>query len=671
MFSFFDYSIMVLYVLGLIILGIYLKGKASASLEDYFLGGNKLPWWALGISGMASHLSLTGTMIIVSLLFLFGSRGLYIGVRGSLGLIMAFAMVYMGKWNRRSNCMTVAEWMEYRFGKGVGGESARLINAFAVLLCTVGMLAVLFKGWGLFLSIFFPFSPAVCALVMIVIALVYTVMSGFYGVVFTDLFQSIFIVATVIVVSILAYGKISDTASFSQIAADVSANTDWMKTTIPLSAQMPEGYQTFEKFAFAIFFYFLITVLMGMSKSAGRSMYFGARSERECGTLTFVWLISSAIRWPLVISFAVLGIFLVKQLFPDTQAVMHAATLIKQHCPTALEHNWGELIHSIVSVPQNFSADLIDGLRTSLGQDWQSRLRMIGFHGSVNSEQILPAVVLYVVPLGFRGLMFVSLLAAAMSTFDTCVNMSAAYFVKDIYQRFIRPKAEIKELLRISHITCIVIVATGFIMGYFTKSINEIWAWFMIGIGGGMVLPGVLRWYWWRFNGIGYAVGTFAGLVAAIVQRYYLPGLPVWWQFPFVMGASLIGVLIGTYLSKPTDKDVLRNFYRTTKPFGFWKLFKNELDPQSRKAVNDEHRNDIISLFFAVPWQFLLYWTPVQFMIHAYRNFVVSLILLIFCSIGLYFFWYKNLPDASQQVNTVPIIDSSIKTKENEKEDVV
>ena len=35
------------------------------------------------------------------------------------------------------------------------------------------------------------------------------------------------------------------------------------------------------------------------------------------------------------------------------------------------------------------------------------------------------------------------------------------------------------------------------------KKINEMWAWITMGIGAGMLIPQVIRWYWWRFNGYG------------------------------------------------------------------------------------------------------------------------------------------------------------------------
>jgi len=84
-----DYSIIVIYFVFLIGLGWYLKKKASASIEDYFIGGRSLPWWALGISGMASWLDITGTLLIVSFLYMLGPRGLYIEFRGGAGLVLA------------------------------------------------------------------------------------------------------------------------------------------------------------------------------------------------------------------------------------------------------------------------------------------------------------------------------------------------------------------------------------------------------------------------------------------------------------------------------------------------------------------------------------------------------------------------------------------------------
>ncbi len=194
-----DYTVIGSYLAVLVVIGFVLKRMASRSIEDYFLGGRKLPWWLLGISGMGNFVDMTGTMLIVSFLFMLGPRGLYIEFRGGACLVLAFMMLWVGKWHRRSNCMTGAEWMIYRFGENAMAQAARAITAVATIIFMMSMLAYLIKGAGLFLPIFMPFSPFTCALIMVAITILYSVVSGFYGVVYTDLFQCVIIVASVVV----------------------------------------------------------------------------------------------------------------------------------------------------------------------------------------------------------------------------------------------------------------------------------------------------------------------------------------------------------------------------------------------------------------------------------------------------------------------------------------
>ena len=340
----------------------------------------------------------------------------------------------------------------------------------------------------------------------------------------------------------------------------------------------------------------------------------------------------------------ILGIHLIHTMIPDTAVLLQVAEAIKGSVGDVQAHNWGQVVSGIAAQPEQYAPELIAKLQLLLGEDWPEKLRLVGFHGAVNAEQVLPAVIYYSIPAGFRGLIFVALIAAAMSTFDSQLNMSAAYFVKDFYQRLIRPKAETKELIRVSHATCVVIVLLALWMGYYAKSINGIWGWITCGLGGGMALPSLLRWFWWRFNGYGFSAGLVGGLIAAVLQRVLFPAWPVWYSFPVILACSLVGVMIGTFSTKPTDADTLMNFYKVTRPFGFWKPYKKQLEHQVVDRIDRENRNDIIALFFAVPWQFLLYWTPVQLMMKAWPAFWVSLFLLIICSIGLYIFWYRNLP---------------------------
>src|SRR5687768_14695106 len=73
-------------------IGIAMSRAAKRSSGDYFLGGRRIPWWVLGVSGAASSFDLTGTMIICSFLFAVGFQGFWMEARGGLVLSLPFLL---------------------------------------------------------------------------------------------------------------------------------------------------------------------------------------------------------------------------------------------------------------------------------------------------------------------------------------------------------------------------------------------------------------------------------------------------------------------------------------------------------------------------------------------------------------------------------------------------
>lgn len=661
-----DYGVIIFYLGFLIAIGFYLKKKASQSLEDYFLGGRKLPWWALGITGMAQFLDITGTMIIVSFLYMLGPRGLFIEFRGGAVLILTVMLLWSGKWHRRSRCITNAEWMVYRFGDGFGGQFARTVQAIAGIVSTLGMLAYLVKGVGLFLSMFFPFTPLQCSLIMIGVATIYTVISGFYGVVYTDLFQSFIILGAVIGITTMAILKLGSSEELVALSQEVTGNSGWITSKLSWETQMPKGYEMYRHLMIFAMFYLMRNIFFGMG-SGGEPKYFGARNDRECGTLTFLWTWLMMFRWPMMMAFAILGLFLVKDIFPDQSVLTQAAELIKAHFPDIEQSRWADITAGIKLNPENYSPQLVDGLKAILQDDWQNKLHMLSFEGTVNPERILPAVILFNIPTGCRGLILIALLAASMSTFDFIVNMTAGFFTRDIYQRYIRPKAGNKELIYATWIFIFTLVGTGFLFGYSVKSINDIWDWFIMALGGGLVVGMTLRFYWWRFNGAAFAIGTAIGMIGAVVIRIVTNNLAedaqcmfvgidlVWFlvdprgQFLLTMAIGFVGSIFGTYVTKPTDRKVLEHFYQTTRPFGWWKPLKDCLPVDVQQRMKKEHFYDVLSLPFAIIWQVTLFLLPMQLIIRSWNAFFITLVIFSISLVGLYFFWYRQLPEANYE----------------------
>ena len=592
-----DYGIVIAYLIGMIAIGLYFQRKASEGINSYFLGKRGLPWWALGASGMSSNLDISGTMINTAFIFALGASGFFIEIRGGVTLIMAFLMIFQGKWNRRALVMTLAEWMHFRFGKDRQGDIARLIAAFSIIIMTIAMVTYFAVGSGKFVAeflgipSFWGFSSQFwAATLMIVLAMIYTVASGLYGVVWTDVFQGILIFGTIIFICALSffYFNLPETFQVSVPLKDggfmaLETTRDAWTSMIPQwTLDLPEAsaYSIYNLFGIAILFYLIKVTIEG---AGGTSQYmiqrfFASRSDRESGLLSLFWTALLAFRWPFIAAIAIMGIVL-----GTTEGVIK------------------------------------------------------------DPETVLPVVINQLVPIGLKGILVAGLMAAAMSTFDSTVNAGAAYWVKDIYQTYINPAATEKQLMRHSRWSSILIVILGLGFMLVITNINEIWGWITSSLGAGLLIPTLMRWYWWRMNGNGFALGTAFGMIAAVLQRIFMPDIPEYYAFIVATVSSLVGMLIGTYSSKPTDDEVLFEFYKRTRPFGFWGPIRKKLGAEVMEKINTENRRDIISTFFAVPWQVILFLTGMAIIMKSWTQFGVLVIILAILSIGLYFNWFRHL----------------------------
>lgn len=647
MFTYFgmmDYVFMAFYVVVLIFLGFFLKRLASKSLDNYICGAGNIPWWAMGISGMASFLDLAGTAIIVSFLFMMGPQGLFIEFRGGAVLVLAFMMLWTGKWHRRSGCVTGAQWNIFRFGDCWGGRASQLMGVIATVLTTIGMLAYLIVGAGIFLATFLPFSPFACSLVLLVLATMYTMMSGFYGVIYTDMFQVAIIMAAVIYLSVKGYMCVSSAEEINAVAMQVTGNPTWISGLPAWEVHVPKGYEMYKHLILFSTFYLIRTIVCGIGTGAD-PRYFGAKNDRECSKLSMLWTCLMMVRWPMMMGLAVLGLYMVNGLVPDQSLMTQAADLIHTQFPEIAKPGWGELIASISNTPGNYPAEFIASLKGILGEtQWVEKMNLLSFDGTVNPEKILSSVLLISVAKGMRGILVIALIAAALSTFGSWVNLATSQFVNDFYKKWIRPRASTRELIFASWGTVVAVVACSLRFSRSLESINDIWGWMMMGFGAGFLVPSFLRLYWWRFNGAGSAIGTFIGMVAAIVQRLFWPGLNEIWQFVFILTIAFVGTIAATLMTEPTDPDVLKNMYMKTRPFGVWGPLKKMLSAEEQAKMAREHRNDLLAVPFAITWQVALFLSPMLFIIHNWFEFTVVTSVGVIAFVGLYFIWFRNQP---------------------------
>lgn len=599
-----DYIIVAAYLLGILVIGMWFERRASKSIDSFFLGDRSLKWWALGASGMASNIDVNGTMINVALIYALGAQGYFIEIRGGIVLIMAFMMVFMGKWNRRAHVMTLAEWMVFRFGDSRQGKLARLVCAIAILMSTVAITGYFAVGSGKFIGEFLQLPEIlgmkpdfVASVIMVAISLVYTAASGLYGVVWTDVVQGVLILISIFVVIYIAMTQyfLPETFVISTPAIDggfipQTVTRDAWTNIIPqwnLDFPAESKYAIYNLFGVSILFYLAKTVIEGSGGTGGYMIqrYYAARSDRDAGLLSLFWTVLLTFRWPFTAAIAIMAIV------------------------------YGNTTGNIVQDP----------------------------------ELALPTVIDKLIPVGFKGLLIAGLMSAAMSTFVSIVNAGASYWVNDIYRSFINKDASEKTLVNQSRLASIMVVVGGLLLTLFITSINQIWGWLTMSMGAGLIVPLIIRWYWWRLNGYGFTAGVFVGMTVAIVQGLMFPDVPEYVSFLAVSLLSFAGTVVATLLTEPTERETLEKFFLRTRPFGFWGPVTASLKDEDRNAIKKENRRDIISAFIAVPWQLLLFATAMLVVLRENEMLLYASVLLAILSFLLYKIWFKNLDTESEE----------------------
>ena len=641
--------------------GLMMSRRAAQGMDSYFLAGRSLSWVLLGISGMALWFDLTGTMLITSFLYMLGPRGLFIEFRGGAVLVLAFMLAFTGKWHRRSQCLTAAQWYTFRFGEGRAAELVRFLTALMGIILAIGMLAYLVRGASLFLGMFSPFSPILTTALVIAIATLYTMFAGYYGVVVTNVIHGTVLIMACIVVSLIAWHSIANVGTLAHTADLVTGNAQWTNSAPSWQVHTPPGYGPYHYLIFIVAFYLLRNVIGGLGSGA-EQRYFAAKSDRDCGMLSLLQAITLMFRWPMMIGYAILGILLVQHLYPNATSVHNAAILIRRYFPGTAPAFWQDLLARISHDPQRHASGLTGGLQHILGNNWRSRLPLVGYAGSVDPELILPAVLKSIMNPEIRDLLLISMLATMMTSLSGQVNTATALLVNDIYKNFLRRSAKNRELIVTSYLGTLIIVTIGFIMGIEAESINNLWGWIIMGLTAGTLGPMVLRLYWWRCNAWGVAAGTFGGGMAAILQRFADPNLLEWKQFVVMTGISFLVTIVVSLLTRPTAAAVTEHFYRVTRPFGLWGPVRKIFSPDQRKALANEHRNDLLTVPFALLWQVTLFLLPMQLVMKAYGSFWLTLPLFLVGVAGMYIFWWRQLPVANTTDALFPMDNLERKT---------
>lgn len=620
-----DIGIIVLYLIGTIFIGFYISKKASKDIKNYFLGGNKIPFWFLGVSDASGMFDIAGTMLIVYWLTVYGMKSMWIPWIWPV-FNQIFLMVYLSPWLRKSNVMTGAEWLRTRFGTGKGATLAHIIVVIFALINVIGFLSYGFKGIGKFAEAFLPalvtdpmtlakypqINANLYALILMAVTTLYVVKGGMMSVVFTEVIQYGILTVSSIALGIIAMYHVSPDminsvipAGWKDIFFGKNLGLDWSTVTSSLATKVSafnqwiqsDGYSMFGLFFGMVLFKGFFIASAGPAPNYDMQRILSTRNPVEAAKMnSLVSVVLNPTRYFLAAGLTVLALT-----------------------------NFDSLYKSSVTSP--------------------------------DFESILPEVLARYVPMGLLGLLMTGFIAAFMSNFAATVNAAPAYIVNDIYKRYINPNAEPKKYVRMSYIASIAVVVVGISIGFFVQSLNQIVLWIVASLYGSYTAANVLKWYWWRFNGYGYFWGMLSGIITSLIltilgnfnllpflNDWPLPQNPSMNSFPIILVISITGCIAGTLLTKPEEDEVLLRFYHNVNPWGFWKPVYAKLkkiDPQF--AANKNFKRDMSNILVGMIWQISLMAAPVFLVLREYTSLITCIGILLVTSLILKFNWWNKL----------------------------
>jgi SSS family solute:Na+ symporter len=599
-----DILVLVFYFVAMIAVGVYVTRRASRNLDSYFLGGKSMPWWLLGISNASAMWDITGTMWFVYILYAYGMKAVFLPWVWPI-FNQIFDAVYLSKWIRRSNARTGAEWITTRFGGGAAGELSRGIIVLFALISVVSFIGYEFQGIGKFCKVFLPWdlSPNTYAILLMSITAIYVVLGGMLSVVITDFAQFCLMALSALVIGAIAITKVDATmldqvtpAGWRNLLFGWDITLNWTTLLPAMNGHIArEGIASmFGLFFTVMVFKGILVSMAGAAPNYDMQRILAAKNPREASLMSAIVSVCLVPRWILIGGITLLGLVFVTPEF-----------------------------------------------------------RKMG--DNIDFETVLPFVINRFLPVGLVGVLLAGLLSSFMANFSATVNAGAAYLVNDIYKKYINPQADNRRLVKFSYLGSVLILGAGIVIGMYLKSITQITQWIVGGLYGGYTAANILKWYWWRFNGYGYFWGMLVGIVAALVVPATLPVIapsfhdPTY-AYPFILLFSFVGCIAGTLLTKPVQEDVLKNFYRSVRPWGFWKPIHALVAAEDPSfAENKNATRDLLNCLVGIPWQLMLVTIPLYVIFRDVRGVVVSLIVLISTTIFLKKFWYDRLESVDER----------------------
>ena len=214
-FGWLNYSVIGVYLLLLVGMGVYFSRRED-STDDYFKAGGRVPWWAAGLSIFGTQLSAITFMAVPAKSFATDWSMLMF----NMTIILVAPLIVYGflPFYRRLNVTTAYEYLERRFNL-----ASRLIGSLMFIALQFGRIGIVLFLPSIALSVVTGIDVSVCILLMGVLSIIYTVLGGIEAVIWTDVLQVIVLLGGALLCLIMIPAEVE--GGFSEVM-DIAVSSD-------------------------------------------------------------------------------------------------------------------------------------------------------------------------------------------------------------------------------------------------------------------------------------------------------------------------------------------------------------------------------------------------------------------------------------------------------------
>ena len=520
--KFLDWAIVVAYLAYVIWDGIRMT-KHSGDVEGYFLANRSLPWWAVGLSVMATQLSAITLVGTTGQAYSDGMR--FIQFYYGLPLAMIILCITAVPFFYRAKVYTAYEYLEKRFD-----AKTRSLTSFFFLVSRALGVGVIIAAPSVILSIVLGWSEIVTIFVIGLSTTVYTMIGGVQAVTWTDVKQMVIIFFGLFVCLFVIV---------SQFPAEVSlfdglhlAGSTERLTTIDTSFDLKERYTIWSGLIGGLF---LFLAYFGCDQSQVQR-FLTAKSVSEGRTSL---LMSAFLKIPMQFMILLVGVLVfVFYQFVTPPMIFNAVekAKVEQTAQYQTLNSQYEAAHArreqsaleyVKNKTEETRGSYIESnkLFNDARKNATEYVKASSGNKSFNDvNYVFPTFVVENMPMGVIGLIIAAIFAAAMSSISAELNALATATTIDFYRRHFKKDGTDKEYVRFGRIAtffwglfaCVVaIYATN--LGSLIEVVNKFGSFFYGSLLGVFVLAFVVK----RARARGAFFGLLFGIASVWIASFY------------------------------------------------------------------------------------------------------------------------------------------------------